>query len=46
MSEIICAPTGNPDLNGNHSVDANELTFSAKLVGVTTANLTAHELGR
>lgn len=35
----------NADLNQNHLVDANELTFEAKLVGLQTSTITAHSFG-
>jgi V8-like Glu-specific endopeptidase len=34
----------NPDTNGNHLVDAAELTYQATLVGVTTSALVVHDL--
>ncbi|HIJ63935.1 MAG TPA: DUF4214 domain-containing protein [Rhodospirillaceae bacterium] len=40
------SPTfANADLNHNHLVDANELTFEAKFVGLATSSITAHSFG-
>jgi V8-like Glu-specific endopeptidase len=35
----------NPDTNGNHQVDAAELTLLATLVGIQSSTLTTHDLG-
>ena len=35
----------NADLNHNHLVDANELTYEAKFVGLPTSSITAHSFG-
>ena len=40
----VQAPIAGADLNGNHLVDANEITLIATLIGVPAANLAAADL--